>query len=54
MEDIDILNKFDNDKLIDVVKIISVMAMMMNSVIMPSTYWKREVGAEKIYSSSAI
>lgn len=38
MEDFDILNKFDNDKLIDIVKIISAMAIMMHFVIMLSIY----------------
>lgn len=54
MEDFEILNKFDNDKLIDVVKIISVMAMMMNFVIMLSTYWEREDGAEMICNNLVI
>lgn len=34
MEDFDILNKFDNDKLIDIVKIINAMVIMMHFVIM--------------------
>lgn len=38
MEDSDILKRFDNDKLIDVVKIISVTAMMMKFVIMLLIY----------------
>lgn len=54
MGDIDILNKFDNDKLIDVVKIISAMVMMMSFVIMLSTYWEREDGVEKICNNLVI
>lgn len=38
MEDFDILNKFDNDKLIDIVKIINAMVIMMHFVIMLSIY----------------
>lgn len=38
MEDLDILKRFDNDKLIDVVKIISVTVMMMKFVIMLLIY----------------
>ena len=38
MEDSDILKRFDNDKLIDVVKNYSVTAMMMKFVIMLLIY----------------
>ena len=48
MEDFDILKRFDNDKLIDVVKNYSVTAMMMKFVIMPLIYWKKEAGALRI------
>ena len=48
MGDIDILNKFDNDKLINV------MAMMTNFVIMLSTYWESADGAEMICNNLVI
>lgn len=54
MEDIDILKKFDNAKLIDIVKITSVMVMMTNFVTVLSAYWKKEAGVEKNYSNSVI
>lgn len=38
MEDFDILNKFDNDKLIDIVKNYKPMVIMMHFVIMLSIY----------------
>lgn len=38
MEDFDILNKFDNDKLIDIVKNYNAMVIMMHFVIMLSIY----------------
>lgn len=44
MEDSNILKKLDNDKLIDVVKIISDTAMMLKFAIMLLSYWKKEAG----------
>lgn len=54
MGDIDILNKFDNDKLIDVVKNYKRYGYDDELRIMLSTYWESADGAEMICNNLVI